>query len=126
VSIPNGVDVHVDTSGRSELTFAIDVLAERGRIILFAGSRSQPALPVIPLFQKSGSIHGFVISDATTAELAAAAREINRLLAAGRPSARHVERRPLSDAAEIHRQMEGAELRERRVVLTIGESVPAQ
>ena len=120
-SCPNGVDVYVDTSGRNELTFAIDVLAERGRIILFAGSRSQPALPVIALFQKSGSIHGFVISDATTAELAAAAREVNRLLAAGRLRPRHIERRPLSDAAEVHRRLERGELRDRRVVLEITE-----
>jgi NADPH:quinone reductase-like Zn-dependent oxidoreductase len=101
------------------LTFAIDLLAERGRIVLFAGAKLQPALPVIALFQKSGSIHGFVISDATTAELAAAAREVNRLLAVGLLRSRHVEQRTLSDIALVHSAMERGELHGRRVVLEV-------
>jgi 2-desacetyl-2-hydroxyethyl bacteriochlorophyllide A dehydrogenase len=114
----NGVDVYIDTSGRNEISNAIDLLAQRGRIILFAGARSQPVLPVIALFQKGASIHGVVISEATAAELAAAAREVNRLLAAGRLRSRDVERRPLSDAAQVHHQMERGELQGRVVLET--------
>jgi 2-desacetyl-2-hydroxyethyl bacteriochlorophyllide A dehydrogenase len=116
---PQGVNVYVDTSGHNDFTFAINVLAERGRIVLFAGSRSQPALPVIPLFQKSGSIHGFVVSDATIAELASAAREINRLLAAGQLRSRYTERRALSDSAQVHQRLERGELHRRRVVVEV-------
>jgi 2-desacetyl-2-hydroxyethyl bacteriochlorophyllide A dehydrogenase len=118
---PRGVNVCIDTSGRNDFAFAIDVLAERGRIVVFAGSRTQPALPVIPLFQKSGSIRGFVISDATTAELAAAAREVNRLLGNGRLRSRYTERRALSDSAQMHRQLEGGELGNRRVIVEVGK-----
>ena len=116
---PHGVNVYIDSSGHNELTFAIDLLAERGRIVLFAGAKVQPVLPVIALFQKSGSIHGFVISDATTAELAAAAREVNRLLAVGLLRSRHAEQRALSDIALVHSAMERGELHGRRVVLEV-------
>jgi NADPH:quinone reductase-like Zn-dependent oxidoreductase len=114
---PRGVDIYLDTSGHNELTSAIGLLADRGRIILFAGARSQPVLPVAALFQKNASIHGFVISDATTAELTEAAREVNRLLADGRLRARQIERRALSEIAEVHRQVERGELHGRRVAL---------
>jgi NADPH:quinone reductase-like Zn-dependent oxidoreductase len=116
---PRGVDVYVDSSGRSDMTLAVDLLAQRGRIVLFAGARSQPVLPVIALFQKSGSIHGFVISDATTAELAAAAREVNRLLAARRLRSRLTEQRPLAEIAQVHQQLERGELQGRRVILAV-------
>ena len=106
------VDVYVDTSGYNGMTFPIGLLAQRGRIVVFADSRyeEEPTpLPVRDLYTKDGSIIGFVISRATVAELADAARTVNRLLAAGRLRAREVERLPLSAAAEVHEDMVDAE-----------------
>ncbi|MFE5602442.1 NADPH:quinone reductase [Streptomyces coelicoflavus] len=117
---PGGVDVHVDTSGANDLTTAVDVLAPRGRIVLLAGARSQPVLPAGPLYMKDGAVVGFVISHATTAELADAARAINRLLADGRLRPRAVEPATLADAARTHRRIEDGELHGRRVVLRPG------
>ncbi|MDO0925213.1 NADPH:quinone reductase [Streptomyces sp. TG1A-8] len=114
---PHGVDVYLDTSGTNDLTTAVDVLAARGRIVLLAGARSRPVLPVGPLYMKDCSIVGFVISHATGAELAEAAVAINRLLAAGRLRPRCTEALPLSAAAEVHRRMERGELHGRRVLL---------
>jgi NADPH:quinone reductase-like Zn-dependent oxidoreductase len=117
---PRGIDVHIDTSGRNDLATAVELLAPRGRIVLLAGAGTQSMLPAGELYQKDGSIRGFVISHATTTELAQAAATVNRLLAAGRLSARATEVRPLSAMAETHRRMERGELRGRRVVLVPG------
>ncbi|WP_149831052.1 NADPH:quinone reductase [Streptomyces tailanensis] len=114
---PYGVDVHIDTSGTNDLSSAIAVLAQRGRIVLLAGARSRPVLPTGDLYMKDGSIVGFVISRATAAELAEAAGAINELLAAGRLRPRTVEHLPLSSAAAVHRRLEQGELHGRRVVL---------
>ncbi|MFF8278036.1 NADPH:quinone reductase [Streptomyces lateritius] len=103
---PDGVDVYLDASGTNDLAHSVDVLARRGRIVLLAGARTQPVLPAGRLYMKDGTIAGFVISHAATAELAEAAETINRLLAAGLLRPREVEVRPLSEAAEVHRRIE--------------------
>ncbi|MFE7192786.1 NADPH:quinone reductase [Kitasatospora sp. NPDC057541] len=117
---PGGIDVHLDTSGTNDLATAVDLLAPRGRIVLLAGARSRPELPAGRLYMKDGSIRGFVISHATTAELAEAAVAVNRLLAAGRLRPRALEIHPLSAAGETHQRLEKGELNGRRVVLTPG------
>ncbi|THA34939.1 NADPH:quinone reductase [Streptomyces sp. A1547] len=121
-SSPQGIDVHIDTSGTNDLAAAVGLLAPRGRIVLLAGARSQPVLPAGPLYMKDGSVVGFVISHATSAELAEAAVSINRLLANGKLRARSIERVPLSEAARTHRRIEDGELHGSRVVLLPKES----
>ncbi|WP_036322738.1 NADPH:quinone reductase [Microbispora sp. ATCC PTA-5024] len=117
---PNGVDLWLDTSGVNDLTTAVDLLAPRGRIVLLAGAASRPVLPAGQLYMKDGSIRGFVISHATSAELAEAAAALNRLLAAGRLRPRSTESLPLSEAAAAHRRMENGELHGRRLILLPG------
>ncbi len=114
---PDGVDVHIDTSGRNDLGTAVGLLAHRGRIVVMSGARDTPTLPVGALYMKDGSVRGFALSNATTAELADAARAVNDLLAAGALRPRLVEYRPLSATARVHRRMEQGELHGRRVVL---------
>jgi NADPH:quinone reductase-like Zn-dependent oxidoreductase len=114
---PAGVDVHVDTSGHNDLRTAVGLLAHRGRIVLLAGPRDEPTLPVGPLYMKDGSLHGFAISHATVAELAGAAAAVNGLLATGGLRPRAVEHHGMSAAADVHRRMERGELHGRRVVL---------
>ncbi|MEU9046841.1 MULTISPECIES: NADPH:quinone reductase [unclassified Kitasatospora] len=116
---PQGIDVHLDTSGRNDLGTAVELLAPRGRIVLLAGARTHPVLPAGALYMKDGSIRGFVISRATTAELADAADALNRLLPTGRLRARRTETLPLPAAAEAHRRMEAGELHGRRLILDI-------
>jgi NADPH:quinone reductase-like Zn-dependent oxidoreductase len=119
---PRGVDVYLDTSGHDDLATMVDLLAPRGRIVLLAGMRGEPVLPVDKLYTKDCSIRGFVISRATTAELTDAAGTVNRLLVSGRLRARTTEILPLRAAAEAHRQMEQGQLHGRRVVLRTGEA----
>lgn len=120
---PGGIDLHVDAYGGNELSRTVDLLADRGRIVLLAGVGARPVLPVGPFYMKDCSIHGFVISHAGTADLAAAAAVINDLLARGRLRLRAVETLPLSAAAEAHSRMERGQLRGRRVLLRTTESV---
>ncbi|MET9381974.1 NADPH:quinone reductase [Streptomyces sp. NPDC002928] len=116
---PHGVDLYVDTSGTNDLDLAVPLLAARGRIVLLAGSASRPALPAGALYMKECSIRGFVISHATTAELAEAATAVNRLLVAGLLRPRALERLRLSAAAEAHRRVERGETHGRRLLLDV-------
>ncbi|WP_213450422.1 NADPH:quinone reductase [Rhizomonospora bruguierae] len=120
---PGGVDAYIDAAGRNDVAAAVPMLAKRGRIVVLAGLRTRPVLPVGELYLKDCSIHGFAISQATTAELADAARTINRLLAAGRLRPRKVAWLPLSEAAEAHRRAEAGELHGSRVVLAVAGAV---
>jgi NADPH:quinone reductase-like Zn-dependent oxidoreductase len=45
---PHGVDAHLDTSGRNDLTTAVELLAPRGRIVLLAGARTRTGRPPAP------------------------------------------------------------------------------
>lgn len=116
-AVPGGVDVHLDTSGKHDLGTAVDVLAPRGRIVLLAGMGARPELPVGPLYLRDGSLVGFVISNASVSELAAAAARINQLLDEGSLRPRRVEELPLSATAEAHRRLEDGEARGTRLVL---------
>lgn len=113
----DGVDVHLDTSGRHDMDLAVDLLAARGRIILMAGMSARPQLPIGPLYTRDGSIVGFAISNATTCELADAARTVNHVLAQGAIAARKIEVLPFSCAQEAHRRLESGQVRATRLVL---------
>ncbi|MFC0107708.1 NADPH:quinone reductase [Kibdelosporangium aridum] len=114
---PDGVDVHLDAAGHNDFEQAVGLLAHRGRIVLLAGADSRPVLPAGELYMNDRSIVGFVISRATTAELAEASVTINRLLANGRLRPRALETAPLDAAAKAHIRMERGELSARRLVL---------
>ena len=78
---------------------------------------SRPVLPVGALYLKDAAVLGFVISHATSAELAAAAARTNQLLAAGDLRPRRTEELPLSAMAETHRRVEAGGLRGTRLIL---------
>ena len=103
---PSGVDVVVDAAGINDLPTTVGLLAPRGRVLVLAGLGTAPTLPAGELYLRDGAVLGFVISHATVAELADAARAINALLVDGRLRARTVETLPLAAAAEAHRRAE--------------------
>ncbi|CAL9372643.1 Acrylyl-CoA reductase AcuI [Streptomyces sp. enrichment culture] len=114
---PQGIDVHVDAFGTNDLSLAVEHAASRGRIVLLAGVSARPVLPVGPFYMKDASILGFVISHATTDQLAEAAVTVNRLTAAGALRPRHTERLPLSGMADAHLRMEKGALRGKRLII---------
>lgn len=112
----HGVDVHWDTSGQHDLDQAAEMLAFGGRVLLTAGARARPPVPVGPMYWKNARILGFVISNARVDNLAEAAVTINRMLAMGTLVPRITEVMPLSQAAEAHRRMETGQVRGRLVL----------
>ncbi len=114
---PDGVDVHLDTSGHHDLDLALGLLAPRGRVVLMAGLETRPELPVGAVYTRDARIIGFAISNATIADLADAAERVNRLVTAGTLQPRRVEVLPLSEAAEAHRRLETGRAAGARLVL---------
>lgn len=115
---PDGLSVYWDTSGHHDFEAAAALVARGGRVVLSAtvpGAR--PELPVGALYTRDVSLVGFVISNATVDELAAAAAVINQHLAAGTLPARIAQVLPLSAAAEAHRRVERGEVSGGRLVL---------
>ncbi|MET9352135.1 NADPH:quinone reductase [Streptomyces sp. NPDC006617] len=114
---PDGYDVHLDTSGRGVLADAVDSLARGGRLVAMVGLGTGPAaLSVGGLYTKDASIVGFAISNATTADLAEAARGVVGVLADTPWRPRIADRLPLSMTAEAHRRLEAGEVRGRLVL----------
>jgi NADPH:quinone reductase-like Zn-dependent oxidoreductase len=121
---PDGVDVHVDTSGHHDLDLAVGLMARGGRIVLLAGMGARPALPVGAVYTHDLQLRGFAISVATVDELAAAARRINQLAADGSLRPRAVEQLPLAAAADAHQRLEAGDARGTRLVLRLVSSRP--
>lgn len=114
---PDGVDVHLDTSGHHDLDLAVGLLGLGGRIVLMAGLDRRPELPVGPLYTRDARIVGFAISNAGIAELARAASRINQLVAERALAPRAVEVLSLAAAAEAHRRLESGRAAHTRLVL---------
>ena len=103
---PGGIDLWLDASGHLDLPTALDLLADRGRVVVLAGGGQRLTLPVGPLYTHDRRIVGFVISRATVDELARAAAVLNQRLAAGALPVRVHDVWPLERAAEAHQAVE--------------------
>ncbi|MFH5227875.1 NADPH:quinone reductase [Antrihabitans spumae] len=102
---PGGADVFVATHPAISGT-DIDLLAERGRLLVIAGARTQVDFALGALYMRSRSIHGFAISTATPDELAEAAAILDAVLVDGTVTPRRVEVLPLAAAAAAHKRIE--------------------
>lgn len=115
---PEGVDVWWDNSGHNDFAQCLPLMAMGGRVVVMSGlGASSPVLPVGALYTRDIRLHGFAISNASTGDLAAAARAINRLLAAGQLRARIGARFRLADAAKAHAAMAAGKTGGRIVVV---------
>lgn len=103
---PAGVDVFWDTSGKTALADAAEVVAPKGRILITAGRQPQPPASLWRLYTHDVSVIGFVISLASVAELAATAARLDPLLAGEGLPVQVSRVLPLADAAEAHRLVE--------------------
>ncbi len=107
---PEGVNVFWETRREPDFDTAIDLLSERGRMIVMAGRDARPEFPVGPFYVKECSLHGFVMFKASPTEMRASAEQINNWLAAGEIRANIAKTLPLSETAEAHRIQEQATL----------------
>ncbi|HLQ86446.1 MAG TPA: NADPH:quinone reductase, partial [Salinisphaeraceae bacterium] len=115
---PDGVDVWWDTSGRNDFSQCLPLLAMGGRAVVMSGLQgASPTLPVGQMYPREITLHGFAISNASTSDLAAAAKTVNRLLDMGRLQARIGATFRLADAAQAHAALEDGSVKGRIVVL---------
>ncbi len=116
---PDGVDVHLDTSGRPDLEAALAIVGHGARIVLMAGLTARPVLPVGAVYARDITIVGFAISNAGVDDLAASATAINRALAADELDIPITAELPLLETAQAHRRLEAGGVRG-RIVLRAG------
>lgn len=101
-----GVDIWYETQREFELIRIVDLMAQRGRIVLIAGREARPALP-LGLFRAKGlSMYGFTMFNATAAEQQTCATDINQWLATGQLKAAIGRIFPLEEAAAAHRLLD--------------------
>lgn len=97
--------VAVDCSGRNELARTAELMTLGGRIVLVAGMASTLSVAARAIYLRDLSVLGFVISNATAADLASAAGWINDRLARGGLRPRAVRTVGLAETAEAHRMV---------------------
>ncbi|GAA5136905.1 zinc-binding dehydrogenase [Alloalcanivorax gelatiniphagus] len=103
---PQGIDVWWDNSGHNDLSAALPILRQRGRVILMAGMTTRPHFQAGSLYTRDLSILGFAISNASSTDLADAAEAINTLLANGQLTGRVGQVLNLSQSRTAHELME--------------------
>jgi len=113
---PDGVDVHLDTSGHPDLEAALSVAGHGARIVLMAGLLARPVLPLGAVYTRDISLVGFAISNAGIDDLAATAVVINHGLAADAFPISVTAELPMSRTAEAHRMLEAGGVRGRIVL----------
>lgn len=103
---PDGADVYWDTSGHHDLVATLPLLAQGGRMLISAGLSAAAVLPVGPMYTRDVALLGFVISNASVTELAAAAAAIDAALTSGVLRERAALELPLAEARRAHELME--------------------
>jgi NADPH2:quinone reductase len=101
-----GVNVWYETQREPDFRRIVDLMAQRGRIIIIAGRQAQPVFPVGPFYVKGLAQFGFAVFNATAAELRRSADDINRWLAEGKLRALIGRTFRLAEAAAAHRLLE--------------------
>jgi NADPH2:quinone reductase len=101
-----GVNVWYETQREPDFLRLVDLMAQRGRIIVIAGRQAQPLFPVGPFYVKGLSLHGFAMFNATAAEQRRCADDINRWLKSGQLKPLIGRVFPLAQASAAHRLLE--------------------
>ncbi len=103
---PDGVTVWWETQLEPDFDRIVDLLAQRGRIVLMAGRSARPEFPVGPFYVKGCQMNGFVMFLATHQEQRECADAINAYLVSGQLKPRIDRVLPLSEAAAAHKLQE--------------------
>jgi len=103
---PAGVNVVWETQREPDFDYIVDMLAQRGRIVIMAGRDARPEFPVGPFYVKSCSLHGFVMFTASADEQRASAEDMNDWMAERKLKARIDRVLPLAESAAAHQLQE--------------------
>jgi NADPH2:quinone reductase len=101
-----GINVWYETQRDPDFLRIVDMMSQRGRIIIIAGRQAQPVLPVGPFYVKGLSLHGFAMFNASATEQRKSAEDINRWLKSGQLKPPIGRVFPLSQAAAAHQLLE--------------------
>jgi NADPH2:quinone reductase len=101
-----GVQVWYETQREPDFLRTVDLMAQRGRIVIMAGRQARPVFPVGPFYVKGLALYGFAMFNATPGEQRRCAEDINRWLAEGKLRPPIGRTFPLSEAAAAHRLLE--------------------
>ncbi|MHB1422178.1 MAG: NADPH:quinone reductase [Gemmataceae bacterium] len=101
-----GVNVWYETQREPDFLRIVDLMAQRGRIVIIAGRQAQPVFPVGPFYVKGLSLHGFAMFNASAAEQRRCADDINRWLKSGQLKPPIGRIFPLAQAASAHQLLE--------------------
>ena len=110
LAAPTGVNVLWETRREPDFDVAVDLLAQRGRMVLMAGRDARPTFPVGPFYVKECSLYGFVMFKASPAEMKVSADQVNTWLETGQLKSNIAATLPLSEAAQAHQMQEAATL----------------
>lgn len=99
---PDGFNVFWETRREPDFDLSIDLLADRGRMVLMAGRGAVVPFPIGPFYFKQCSMLGFVMFRCTPEEQRACAGDINRWLAEGKLKPNIDRVLPLSETAAAH------------------------
>lgn len=113
---PEGYGLWWDNGGHHDFAATLPLMRQGGSIVVAAGMSAAPVLPIGQLYLNDISIHGFVISNASVEDLAAAAQAINGMLAERRLPARVADRLSLSEARRAHELMASGHVRGRVLI----------
>jgi NADPH2:quinone reductase len=101
-----GVQVWYETQREPDFLRTVDLMAQRGRIIIMAGRQAQPVFPVGPFYVKGLSLHGFAMFNATANEQRQCAEDITRWLSSGALKPPIGRTFPLAETVAAHRLLE--------------------
>jgi NADPH2:quinone reductase len=101
-----GVNVWYETQREPDFLRIVDLMAQRGRIVIMAGRQAQPLFPVGPFYVKGLALHGFAMFIATSAEQRRSSEDINRWLKSGQLKPPIGRTFPLSETAAAHQLLE--------------------
>ncbi len=101
-----GVNVYFETLPPTDFDKTVEMMAQRGRVVVMAGRQARPVFPNGPFYVKGLSLFGFVMFAATPDEQRACANDMNTWMASGALRAVISHTFPLSEAAAAHQLQE--------------------
>lgn len=101
-----GINVWFETLREPTMDRTVELMAQRGRIVLMAGRTARPEFPVGPFYVNDLRMAGFAMFNASTDEQRAAAEAINSAFEAGQWKPAIGKTMPLSEAATAHQLQE--------------------
>lgn len=101
-----GINVWFETLREPTLDRAVEMMAQRGRIVLMAGRDARPEFPVGPFYVKDLRLIGFAMFNASPDEQRRAATQLNVLYESGQWQPNISRTFPLAEAAAAHRLQE--------------------